>query len=117
MIANIYAEESPASRMLDMIARCAPKLMRAGGGALTRDYPERCKDGGDTRWDNRAKWVRTTPDQRAHVLALARAGHMSEIEICRETGVKQSAVNKLLARECIKVPSGRRAWNKGRSAK
>lgn len=117
MIANLYNDESPAARMLDMIARCAPKLMRAGGGALTRDYPERCKDGGDTRWDDRAKWVRTTPDQRAHILALAREGTHSEAEIVKLTGVKQSAVNKLLARECIKVPSGRRAWNKGRSAK
>lgn len=112
MIANIYAEESPASRMLDMIARCAPKLMRAGGGAITKDYPERCKDAGAKQWDNRAKWTRTTPEQRAHILALARTGTHSEIEIVKLTGAKQSAVNKLLTREGIKCPSGRHAWNK-----
>lgn len=107
MIANIYNEESAASRMLDMVARCAPKLMKAGGGALSREYADRCRSEGAKQWDNRAPWVRTTPEQRAHVVALARAGHMSEIEICQKTGVKQSAVNKLIRNEGLTVPKAR----------
>jgi hypothetical protein len=37
MIANLYADESPAARMLDLIARKAPLLMRVGGGALAQE--------------------------------------------------------------------------------
>lgn len=112
MIANIFRDDSFETQMLDMVARCGPKLMKAGGGALSREYSDRCRSEGAKQWDNRAPWVRTTPDQRAHVLALARAGHMSEIEICRETGVKQSAVNKLIRNEGLTVPKARNTGGK-----
>lgn len=105
MIANVFHEESVATRMLDMVARCAPKLMRAGGGALSKECARRFRTAGPTFWDNPKP---LKPEKLAKIIALARAGKTCEAEICRITGATQSVINKLIHAQGIKVPAARR---------
>ena len=95
MIANLYTEESPASRMLDMIARCAPRLMRCGGGPLQRE---------DSQEFGRLKH---TPRQVETILALGRTGKFSATEIAVRVGSNQTATRKVLMRHGVRLPDGR----------
>jgi hypothetical protein len=87
MIANLYNDESTASRVLDLIARCAPRLMRCGGGPLTQE-PEH------KRW-------RHTPEERARILELGRLGTLSPTQIAKHVGSTQAAVRKMLLKHGI----------------
>lgn len=95
MIANLYTDESPAARMLDMIARCAPRLMRCGGGALSSEESH-----GGTR-------SRHTPEQIARIVALGREQRLNATQIAREVGSTQSATQKILEKHGIRAPDGR----------
>lgn len=97
MIANLYNEESPAAQMLAMIERCAPILMRAGGGALSREQSQI------------AHRPRMSPEQKDTVLRLARTGRYNGTEIADMVGTSQSAVCKLLAKHGVEVRDGRAA--------
>lgn len=95
MIANLYSGESAASRMLDMIARCAPRMLRCGGGALSSEESH-----GGTR-------SRHTPEQVARILALGREQRLNATQIARVVGSTQSATSKILEKHGIRAPDGR----------
>lgn len=95
MIANLYTDESPAARMLDMIARCAPRMMRCGGGALSREESH-----GGTR-------SRHTPEQIARIVALGRERKLNATLIAKAVGSTQSATQKILEKHGIRAPDGR----------
>lgn len=95
MIANLYAEETAASRMLDMIARCAPRLMRCGGGALQGEE------------QHGREHSKHTPEQIARIVALGREQRLSATDIARECGSTQSATQKILEKHGIRAPDGR----------
>lgn len=56
MIANLQAEDSPIARMLGIIERNAGKMMKCGGGALSREDPRR------------HACAPLSPERRAHVV-------------------------------------------------
>lgn len=95
MIANLSDYESTAQRCLDLIARHAPRLMREGGGALSKEPCERIKA------------VRMSEEQKQAALSLMRTGLYSGTVIARKLGLTQSAVCKLAERSKIKLPDGR----------
>ena len=96
MIANLYNDDSIATRMLSLIERCAPKLMRSGGGALSREQ---------SQIEHRP---RMSPDQRETALRLARTGRYTGTEIAGMVGTSQSAICKLLAKHGVEVRDGRK---------
>ena len=83
-----------------MIARCAPKLMRCGGGAL---------QGEETHGHARS---RHTPEQIARIVALGREQKLSATLIARECGSTQSATQKILEKHGIRAPDGRPGFNR-----
>lgn len=95
MIANLYTDESPAARMLDMIARCAPRLMRCGGGALSRE---------ESHGHGRS---RHTPEQIERIIALGRQNKLSATQIAHIVGSNQAATRKILEKHGIQAPDGR----------
>ena len=111
-IATFY-DESPATRIMRLVERHCPRLMREGGGALSADCTPRGSQFGDT-----GAWLRVTPEQRSHILALGRAGLMTRRQIREATGATQSSVYKILDAEGIAVPDGRVLANRrGRGGK
>jgi hypothetical protein len=98
-----------------MIERHCPRLMRQGGGALSRDCALRTRSDGSTQWDDMGRWRRVTPEQRAHIIGLGRAGLMTRRQIREATGATQSSVYKILDAEGITVPDGRVLANRGRA--
>lgn len=110
---STFADESPATRIMRLVERHCPRLMRTGGGALSADCTPRGSQFGDT-----GAWLRVTPEQRAHILALGRAGLMTRRQIREATGATQSSVYKILDAEGITVPDGRVLANRrGRAEK
>ena len=93
---NFHVPDDPAA-IFDMIWRLAPKMMRAGGGPLTRADAKRA--------DNWAK--RITGETKLRVLELARSGLYTGTEIARITGRRQSTVQTLIKNAGISVPDGR----------
>ncbi len=91
MIRALNFEESPVSRMLGLIERRAPVLLRIGGAPLSRE----CR-------------ITLTPAQRAKIVALARGGELSGTDIARAIGTRQSTVQKILRQEGIQTPDGRK---------
>jgi hypothetical protein len=113
-----FADESAATRIMRMIERHCPRLMRTGGGALSRDCALRTRSDGSTQWDDMGRWRRVTPEQRAHIIGLGRAGLMTRRQIREATGATQSSVYKILDAEGITVPDGRVLANqRGRAGK
>lgn len=100
MIANIHAEESTASRCLDLIARCAPRMMKVGGGALCAEVGERGIKRGPASMSD---------EQRAKALVMGREGNLTATEIAHVLGSTQSAICNHLKRHGVRAPDGRRA--------
>jgi hypothetical protein len=86
--------ESPAARILDLVARCAPKLMRAGGGSLSRELIYI------------AHYNPMTDEQRTEALALAKLGVMTATEIARRVGSSQSSIRKFVTYRGFVLPDG-----------
>ena len=95
MISHLYSDDSPAARMLDLIARHAPRLMRCGGGSLPREQMDHV-----TR-------ARTSPELVACIVALGREGRLNVTQIAREVSSTQSVAFKILARHGLRAPDGR----------
>ena len=90
-------EESAARRMLDLVERHCPRLMRCGGGGLTRTTHEVGKQG------------RAMPEAaKVRALALGREGRLNATQIGRLLGHSQSSICKLLKRHGITPAKGRR---------
>jgi len=86
--------------MLDLIERCAPKLMRAGGGPLIEEQSQ-----GGPR-------IRHTPEQVARILELGREQKLTATQIAREVGSTQSATHKILEKHGIRAPDGRAQFHR-----
>jgi DNA invertase Pin-like site-specific DNA recombinase len=97
---NLDDNESPVSRMIRMIEVYAPRYMRIGGGAL----------GNNDDQIKRKAPVRTTPEQRARILELARTGQHHQCAIARMVGVTQSSVWHLLRKMGIRCPDARKEF-------
>ena len=82
-----------------LVHKWGPIYMRAGGGCIAQEGSK-----------FRAKPQRTTPEQKARILELAREGRWTGTEIARMTGTLQSAAHKIIAAAGISVPDGRRNW-------
>lgn len=95
MIANLYTEDSLSVQMLSLIERHAPRLMKAGGGALSREQ---------SQITHRPKM---TGEQKDTVLRLARTGRYNGTEIAGMVGTTQSAVCKFLQKQGVEVRDGR----------
>jgi len=95
MIANLFREESDGSRILDLVARHCPRLMRCGGGALSSEEAH-----GGTR-------SRHTPEQIARIVALGREQKLNATQIAKEVGSTQSATQKILEKHGVRAPDGR----------
>lgn len=83
-------DESPTSRCLSLIARCAPRMMKAGGGALSQEMDE-----------SHANPV--SPKEARRFLKMAQSG-MSSRKIAREVGRTQPCVIKHLRRLGFATP-------------
>jgi len=81
MIYNLDREDSPIERMLDMVARHGPRLMREGGGPLMGE----CLNSGR----------RASPETIAMFRKMSAEG-LSGAAISRATGWSQNAVAKQL---------------------
>lgn len=88
---------STARACLDLINRHCPRLMREGGGNLSREEK-----------NPRAKPRRLSGTQKEQILAKARNGEMSQTQIANLVGATCSAVNHFLNRNGIKLPDGRK---------
>lgn len=88
-------------RIFSMMEAHCPRLMKCGGGHLSRESPnmQRTADGCRVR--------HSTPEQDAEIEALARAGKLNATEIARKVGVTASVVRRRLGAAGIKVPDGR----------
>lgn len=95
-------EESAVSRMLKLIERHAPRLMREGGGALRGEAVAPRK---------------LTEDQRAKIMGLGRAGKMTALEIAHAVGCRQAAAWQALHRAGITVPLGGNHAGKNRKGR
>jgi hypothetical protein len=100
-IANLDRDESFEQRIGRWLEAGCERLMKSGGGHLSKEFPDRhahslgCK----TRM--------TTPEQDAQILALAREGKLSAKQISIEVGTTASVVRGRLTRAGIVVPDGR----------
>ncbi len=94
-----YNDDSTASRMLDMVARGGPRLMRTGGGAISS---EQVAHGGTK------SGARISSETRARILVLGRNGDLSPSEIARKLGTTQSTVRNLLTREGVEIVNKKR---------
>ena len=103
---STFQDESAATRVMRLIERHCPRLMKAGGGALVGDCDNRTRSENAAQWANRRAWRRLTAEQREHVLALGRAGKCRK-EIVAETGICASSVYRLLASEGVTARDGR----------
>ncbi len=98
-----FADESAATRIMRMIERHCPRLMRQGGGALSRETMD-C-----------ATRIRTKPELVARIVALGSQQRLNVTEIAREVGSTQSVVFKILAKHGLRAPDGRVLANRGRA--
>jgi hypothetical protein len=90
-----YNDQSTASRMLDLVARHCPRLMRCCGGSLS---------GEEIRGkDSNKGGPRISAETRAKILAVAREGKLSATAIARQCGTTQSTVRSLLIREDVPI--------------
>lgn len=89
--------------MLAMIERNASRLMKCGGGALSREDPRR-----------RAV-AALSPERRAHVVALVKAGKLSKARIAEIVGTTRAVVQGICSRDGINAPDGRGMENRGRA--
>lgn len=94
---NLDDNESPVSRMIRMIEVHAPRLMRIGSWSL----------GSDDSQVGRKSPVRSTPDQRKQILAMAKTGARRS-DIARVCGVSMSTVYNLLNRRGIACTDARK---------
>lgn len=113
---STFEDESAATRIMRLIERHAPRLMKQGGGALVRDYDNCTRSDGATIVRERSKWRRLTPEQREHILALGRNG-APRVQIVEETGICASTIYRILAEEGIKIVDGRSANNRRRAGR
>ena len=95
---NLDDNESAERRMVRLVEVYAPRFMRIGGGSL----------GGNESQIKRKAPVRTTPEQRAQILELARTGNIHQTAIARMVGVSQSSVWHLLRKMGIRCPDARK---------
>ena len=103
---NFYIPNDPAG-ILEMIWNKAPKLMRSGGGSLSRCDDERVK--------NYA--TRITGETKRRVLELAKTGKYTGTEIARMCDRRQSTVQALIKDAGITVPDGRSKARRDAKAK
>ena len=102
-IATFY-DESPATRIMRLVERHCPRLMREGGGSLRRECETSIRV-------YRNNWKRVTKEERALILALGREG-MPRKQICAEAkGVSQTSVYRILESAGVTVWDGRDAAN------
>lgn len=101
-----YNDHSGDGAFLAVIDRECRRLMKQGGGALSRCC-------GQTE---RAPIKRTTPEQRAQVIALVQVGNLTGTEIARIVGVKQSLIQGISKRMGVTLPDGRIKANRERAA-
>lgn len=100
-----YNDDSTASRMLDLVYRHAPRLIRCGGGALSREEIRSL--------DANKGGPRISAETRAKILAVAREGKLSATAIARQCGTTQSTVRSLLIREDVPIVVDGRAGRGG----
>lgn len=81
--------DSTASRMLDLVARHCPRLMREGGGPLGRDYE--CKPP-----------TATTPELIARIRALAAEKPRQIAEIADLAGIGANHARSIMLRYGIR---------------
>ena len=94
---NIADNPNPFAECLRLIETYAPRMMRVGGGGITRQQVHHN--------DNPRAMTRT---KAARVLELAREGSYSQTEIALAVGCTQSGVSKLLAQHKTCQRDGRR---------
>lgn len=110
---STLADDSTASRILSLIERHAPRLMRAGGGALSQECggkPMAEKDHGNMRLRRSI-----AAERRQRIVELARSGCVSRKEIQFATGAAQSVVHKTLKAAGVDIRDARsgRRWKRG----
>lgn len=93
---TLYEEDSFEHRMLEMVARHAPRLIRAGGGPLAREAAPRATHP-----------HKMTVVKRERAMELARTGKYTGTQIAEMIGATQSAVFKHMRRCGITLPDGR----------
>ncbi len=89
-----YGSEGEAKRILAMVARCAPRLMRAGGGPLEGDVPNR---GQAVPEGIKASVVQLRTGSVLTVQAIAEVVGYSRAtveNICRAAGIRRRPVMK-----------------------
>lgn len=91
----IYDRDSIEERCVALIARCAPRFMLIGGGALSADHK-------GSQVANRLR-----PEQKARILELGREGKLNGTQIARACGATQSSTHKWLRKHGIAPPDGR----------
>ena len=90
-------------RIFAMMEAHCPRLMKCGGGHLSRESPamQRTADGCRVR--------HSTPEQDAEIERLGRENRLTATEIARKVGVTASVVRRRLGTAGIRVPDGRLA--------
>ncbi len=95
------SDGSSIARMLDLIERRAPQMMRAGGGALSQEtVPEI-----------------TTPETAAKICELAADGSRSYAELARLSGSTPGRVRSVLINRGVAAPDGRKIRHAKKQAK
>ena len=92
-IQTLDAPENTMARMIKLIERHAPRFMRCGGGAV----------GGNGMEKERIRKVRITDRQRVDILALARTGEYSPLQIERLVDVPAYAVARLCRKHGVRA--------------
>lgn len=92
-----FNEDSTASRMLALIERCAPRMMRCGGGGIT----QQCQVG------ERAAFRRLSAEQRAHVESVITPDR-TMMQAASEAGVSINTIRRFAERMGVTLKNGRR---------
>lgn len=100
-ILNLDREESFEQRIGGWLEAGCLRLMRAGGGPLSQEHPERQR----TELGRRVRL--TTPEQDAEILRFGRAGKLTGTQIAHAVGVRPNLVRNRLVAAGIRVPDGR----------
>lgn len=83
--------------MLDWVARGCERLMQSGGGPLPREQNPACA----------YRKPRTTPEQVAEVVRLAKAGKMTAKQIGEAVGLTPAVVRHAVYYRGISIPYDR----------
>lgn len=95
---NLDDGESSIQRCMRLIETHAPRFMKIGGGSIS----------GQDGQIMRKKPRKTTPEERAQILEMARSGKYHQCAIARAVGVSQSSVWHILRRYNLTCPDARK---------